>query len=331
MLNSLRGLLQHHEFWLAVLIVLLCLFLGVTNEDFMTLGNVFDMTTSTAILAIMACGLFVVLVSGGIDISFPATAAISQYVMATYVLSQGGNFFIAFTIAAVTGMLLGLINALLIYRLKVPSIIITISTLNIFFGLLIYFTNGEWLYGFPEWFMDGVEVMSFTGTDGYDYGLSLPILTLIAVIIFTGFLMSKTRIGRQIYAVGGNADAAKRVGISLLGVMLFVYGYMGALAGIASVVQTQITQSVAPNALMGFELTVLAAVVLGGVSMSGGKGSLTGVILGVALLAIVKNGLTLTGVPSYWHTVLTGFIIVISISLTAYNEKRRAANGGHLS
>ena len=331
MLNSLRGLLQHHEFWLAVLIVLLSLFLGVTNEDFMTLGNVFDMTTSTAILAIMACGLFVVLVSGGIDISFPATAAISQYVMATYVLSQGGNFFIAFTIAAVTGMLLGLINALLIYRLKVPSIIITISTLNIFFGLLIYFTNGEWLYGFPEWFMDGVEVMSFTGTDGYDYGLSLPILTLIAVIIFTGFLMSKTRIGRQIYAVGGNADAAKRVGISLLGVMLFVYGYMGALSGIASVVQTQITQSVAPNALMGFELTVLAAVVLGGVSMSGGKGSLTGVILGVALLAIVKNGLTLTGVPSYWHTVLTGFIIVISISLTAYNEKRRAANGGHLS
>ncbi|WP_413491680.1 ABC transporter permease [Morganella psychrotolerans] len=331
MLNSLRGLLQHHEFWLAVLIMLLCLFLGVTNEDFMTLGNVFDMTTSTAILAIMACGLFVVLVSGGIDISFPATAAISQYVMATYVLSQGGNFFIAFAIAAVTGLLLGLINALLIYRLKVPSIIITISTLNIFFGLLIYVTNGEWLYGFPEWFMDGVEVMSFTGTDGYDYGLSLPILTLIAVIICTGFLMSKTRIGRQIYAVGGNADAAKRVGISLLGVMLFVYGYMGALAGIASVVQTQITQSVAPNALMGFELTVLAAVVLGGVSMSGGKGSLTGVILGVALLAVVKNGLTLTGVPSYWHTVLTGFIIVISISLTAYNEKRRAANGGHLS
>lgn len=124
--------------------------------------------------------------------------------------------------------------------------------------------------------MDGVEVMSFTGSDGYDYGLSLPILTLIAVIIFTGFLMSKTRIGRQIYAVGGNADAAKRVGISILGVMLFVYGYMGALAGIASVVQTQITQSVAPNALMGFELTVLAAVVLGGVSMTGGKGSLTG-------------------------------------------------------
>ncbi len=251
-------------------------------------------------------GLFVVLIAGGIDISFPATAAIAQYVMATYVLSIGGNFVIAFLIAAVVGIVLGLINAVLVYRLKVPAIIITISTLNLFFGLLIYFSNGEWLYGFPDWFMEGIELFTFIGSDGYDYGLSLPIITLVAVILFTSFLMSKTRLGRQIYAMGGNADAASRIGINLFGIHLFVYGYMGALAGIASVVQTQITQSVAPNSLMGFELTVLAAVVLGGTSMTGGKGTLMGVVLGVALLAIMKNGLTLLSVPSYWHTVVTG-------------------------
>ncbi len=331
MLKSCRHLFAHHEFWLAVLIVLLSVFLSITNEDFMTLGNVFDMTTSTAILAIMACGLFVVLVSGGIDISFPG---------------HGGHRTVCDgDVCAVTGRQF-------LYRLcyrgdcwftagadQCPADLPPESTVYYYhhfhperlFRPADLFHQRRMAVRFPEWFMDGVEVMSFTGSDGYDYGLSLPILTLIAVIIFTGFLMSKTRIGRQIYAVGGNADAAKRVGISILGVMLFVYGYMGALAGIASVVQTQITQSVAPNALMGFELTVLAAVVLGGVSMTGGKGSLTGVILGVALLAIVKNGLTLAGVPSYWHTVLTGLIIVISISFTAYNEKRRAAAGGHLS
>ncbi|MDO6541683.1 ABC transporter permease [Photobacterium sanguinicancri] len=321
------ALIKRHEFYLAALIGLMVVGLGVSSEDFLTLGNIFDMSVSSAILGIMACGLFVVLIAGGIDISFPATAAIAQYVMATYVLSIGGNFFIAFLIAAAVGMLLGLINAALVYKLKVPAIIITISTLNLFFGLLIYFSNGAWLYGFPDWFMDGVELFSFVGSDGYDYGLSLPIITLVAVVLFTSFLMSKTRLGRQIYAMGGNADAASRIGINLFGIHLFVYGYMGALAGIASVVQTQITQSVAPNSLMGFELTVLAAVVLGGTSMTGGKGTLMGVVLGVALLAIMKNGLTLLGVPSYWHAVVTGLIIVFSISMTALNEKKQALQG----
>lgn len=321
------AVIKRHEFYLAVLIGLLVIGLAVASEDFFTLGNIFDMSISSAILGIMACGLFVVLIAGGIDISFPATAAIAQYVMATYVLSIGGNFFMAFAIAAVIGIALGIVNAVLVYKLKVPAIIITISTLNVFFGLLIYFSNGEWLYGFPDWFMDGVELFTFTGSDGYDYGLSLPIITLIAVITFTSFLMSKTRLGRQIYAVGGNADAASRIGVNLFGINLFVYGYMGALAGIASVVQTQITQSVAPNSLMGFELTVLAAVVLGGTSMTGGKGTLMGVVLGVTLLAIIKNGLTLLGVPSYWHTVVTGLIIVFSISMTAMNEKKQALQG----
>lgn len=322
-----HALIQRHEFYLAMLIGLIVVGLGISSDEFLTLGNIFDMSVSSAILGIMACGLFVVLIAGGIDISFPATAAIAQYVMATYVLSVGGNFFIAFLLAAVVGMLLGLINAVLVYKLKVPAIIITISTLNAFFGLLIYFSDGEWLYGFPDWFMNGIELFSFTGSDGYDYGLSLPILALIVTIALTSFLMGKTRLGRQIYAVGGNADAASRIGINLFGINLFVYGYMGALAGIASVVQTQITQSVAPNSLMGFELMVLAAVVLGGTSMTGGKGTLLGVILGVALLAIIKNGLTLLGVPSYWHTVVTGLIIVGSISMTALNEKKQALQG----
>lgn len=327
MRDQLSVVIKQHEFYLAVLIALIVIGLGCSSDDFLTLGNIFDMSVSSAILGIMACGLFVVLISGGIDISFPATAAIAQYVMATYVLSMGGNFMLAFLIAVAVGITLGMINAILVSKLKVPAIIITISTLNTFFGLLIYFSNGEWLYGFPDWFMDGIELFTFTGSDGYDYGLSLPVITLLVVVGFTSFLMSKTRLGRQIYAVGGNADAASRIGVNLFGINLFVYGYMGAMAGIAGVVQTQITQSVAPNSLMGFELTVLAAVVLGGTSMSGGKGSLLGVILGVILLAIVKNGLTLLGVPSYWHTVATGLIIVLSISITALNDKKQALQG----
>ncbi|RVR69723.1 ABC transporter permease, partial [Citrobacter freundii] len=241
------------------------------------------------------------------------------------VIGHGGNFALALTIAIAVGLLLGLINGFLVYWLRVPAIIITIATLNVYYGLLVYATKGTWLYGFPDWFMNGINWFSFTAADGYDYGLTLPLLCLAAVIVFTAVLMNYTRLGRQVYAMGGNRDAASRLGLNLLKLHFYVYGYMGILAGVAAVVQAQITQSVAPNSLLGFELTVLAAVVLGGTSMSGGRGTLTGTLLGVVLLAFLQNGLTLLSVSSYWHTVFSGAIILVSISATAWNEKRKLA------
>ncbi|QNQ54240.1 ABC transporter permease [Serratia liquefaciens] len=302
--SLLARLAGRHEFYLGLLVLLLAIGLSVSTSEFLTLGNLTDVATSYAILGILACGLFVVLIAGGIDISFPAITAIAQYVMASWVIQHGGGFPLAFALAMGVGLLLGLVNGFLVYWLKVPAIIITIATLNLFYGLLVYATNGTWLYGFPDWFMDGISWFSFQGADGYDYGLTLPLLCLLAVIIVTGVLMNFTRLGRQIFAMGGNRDAASRLGLNLLRLHFYVYGYMGILAGIAAVVQAQITQSVAPNSLLGFELTVLAAVVL---------------------LAFLQNGLTLLSVSAYWHQVFSGAIILISISSTAWNEKRKLA------
>ncbi|WP_333870206.1 ABC transporter permease [Kosakonia cowanii] len=325
MRNSLARLIGQHEFWLGVLVVALAVGLTIRTDEFFTLGNLTDVATSYAILGILACGLFVVLISGGIDISFPAMTAIAQYAMASWVIAHGGNFVLALALAMAVGLLLGLINGFLVYWLRVPAIIITIATLNLFYGLLVYATKGTWLYGFPDWFMNGISWFTFTGADGYDYGLTLPLICLSATIIFTAVLMNYTRLGRQIYAMGGNRDAASRLGLNLLKLHFYVYGYMGILAGVAAVVQAQITQSVAPNSLFGYELTVLAAVVLGGTSMSGGRGTLIGTLLGVILLAFLQNGLTLLGVSSYWHTVFSGAIILVSISATAWHEKRKLA------
>ncbi|WP_312277318.1 ABC transporter permease [Kosakonia cowanii] len=325
MRNSLARLIGQHEFWLGVLVVALAVGLTIRTDEFFTLGNLTDVATSYAILGILACGLFVVLISGGIDISFPAMTAIAQYAMASWVIAHGGNFVLALALAMAVGLLLGLINGFLVYWLRVPAIIITIATLNLFYGLLVYATKGTWLYGFPDWFMNGISWFTFTGADGYDYGLTLPLICLGATIIFTAVLMNYTRLGRQIYAMGGNRDAASRLGLNLLKMHFYVYGYMGILAGVAAVVQAQITQSVAPNSLFGYELTVLAAVVLGGTSMSGGRGTLIGTLLGVILLAFLQNGLTLLGVSSYWHTVFSGAIILVSISATAWHEKRKLA------
>ncbi|WP_313112660.1 ABC transporter permease [Pseudescherichia sp.] len=323
--NRLSRLVGQHEFWLGLLVVALAVGLSISTDEFFSLGNLTDVATSYAILGILACGLFVVLISGGIDISFPAMTAIAQYAMASWVIAHGGNFALTLALAMVVGLLLGLINGFLVYWLRVPAIIITIATLNVYYGLLVYATKGTWLYGFPDWFMNGINWLSFTAADGYDYGLTLPLLCLAAVIIFTAVLMNFTRLGRQIYAMGGNRDAASRLGLNLVKLHFYVYGYMGVLAGVAAVVQAQITQSVAPNSLLGYELTVLAAVVLGGTSMSGGRGTLTGTLLGVVLLAFLQNGLTLLSVSSYWHTVFSGVIILVSISATAWNEKRKLA------
>ena len=296
---------KRHEFWLALLIVVLFVGLAWRSDEFLTFGNLYDLANNYAMLTILACGLFVVLISGGIDISFPAMTIIAQYGM---------------VLLGCIGILLGLINALLVNRLRVPSIIITISTLNIFYGLLLWLSKGVWLYDFPPWFEQGVMLFKYTDADGYDYGLGLPLIAMITVVLLTAFIMNFTSVGRKIYALGGNRESASRIGFSVLKLQLFVYGYMGLMSGAAGVVQSWTVMTVAPDSLLGYELTVLAAVVLGGTSLLGGRGTLTGTLLGVVLLAVMQNGLNLLGVSSYWQTLITGIIIVASISATAWSQ-----------
>ncbi|MBK5145390.1 ABC transporter permease [Budviciaceae bacterium BWR-B9] len=320
MVNKLG--IKPHELFLSLTILVIGGYLSFASPDFMTFGNIYDLVNNYAMLTILACGLFIVLISGGIDISFPAMTIISQYVMVTLIQGTTGNFAIAFALSGGIGLLLGMVNAVLVNRLKVPSIIITISTLNIFYGLLLYLTKGVWLYSYPEWFEQGVMLFKFTAADGYDYGLSLQIITLIVVIALTGIIMNKTSIGRMIYAMGGNKEAASRMGFGIFKLQLFVYGYMGLMSGVAGVVQSATVLTVAPDSLLGYELTVLAAVVLGGTSIVGGRGTLLGTLLGVILLAVLQNGLNLLGISSYWHTVVTGLVIVISVSMTAWSQRK---------
>lgn len=309
-----------HEITLALLIMLLVAALGCTTQEFLTLGNLFDLANNYAMLTILACGLFMVLIAGGIDISFPAMTIIAQYLMVLGLAHLGGNFVVAFLLAGMVGLVLGVINALLVNRLRVPAIIVTISTLNIFYGLLLWGSRGVWLYDFPTWFEQGVTLFRFTASDGYDYGLTLPLLAMLATVAVTALIMNATTVGRSLYALGGNQEAASRLGFNVLLLQMFVYGYMGVLSGVAGVVQSYTVMTVAPDSLLGYELTVLAAVVLGGTSLMGGRGTLVGTLLGVILLAVMQNGLNLLGVSSYWQTLITGLVIVASISITAWNQ-----------
>lgn len=302
----------------------LALLLTIFTNDFATIENIYDVVNNYTMLMILACGLFVVLISGGIDISFPAITIISQYIMISLISTYDVGFIGVFLIACTIGIGLGFVNAIIVNKLNVPSIIITISTLNIFYGALFYLTRGVWLYDYPEWFQQEIIFFKTVTADDFVYGLSFQTIIAIFAVILTATIMNKLSIGRKIYALGGNQDATSRIGFNILKLHLFAYGYMGFMAGLAGVVQSYTVQSVAPNSLLGYELTVLAAVVLGGASLSGGKGTLSGTIMGVALLAMIQNGLNLLGVSSYWQTIITGLIIIVSISATALGQRKGA-------
>ncbi len=324
----MRQLLHKHETYVFLAFFFLSAVITAINPSYISPENIFDLLKSYSFIGILSIGVLVVLISGGIDISFTAVATIGEYVMAVVITKYTGNIALAFAIAIVIGMLLGLVNASLIYFFNIPTVIATIGTLNIFYGLLIVFSRGVWIYTLPPWFAKFAEIRVFTlyNSNGIPYGLSIITVIWILVVVFAAVVLRFTVLGRNLYALGGcgmDKSAAKRAGINIFKIQVFVYTFIGFTAGVAGVVQALLVQTVAPNSIVGKELDVIAAVVLGGASLSGGKGTITGTLLGVALLAALSNGLTLMRVPSYWYDVSIGLVILLSVSASALQQKRK--------
>ncbi len=297
--------------------------LSILRPNFLSLQNLLDLLSSYSYTGMLVLALFVVLIAGGIDISFAAVATAAQYAALTAANSYHIGWLGVTLIAAAIGLSLGLVNGFLVYSLGLASIIVTIATQSIIFGLVLTITRGQDIFSLPEWFTQGVNWTFYVSPDGTEYAINLQVLALVASLIVTWLLLNRTNIGRQIYALGGNPDAARRIGFRVFGLNLFVYGYMGLVAGLASIVLAQYTQSVSPTALVGRELDVVAAAFLGGASVLGGAGSVLGAALGIALLAIIQNGLTLLGVLSYWSEFSTGVVIVVAVIAMARDARRR--------
>ncbi len=321
--NLLNHIRLGTEAYLAGVILLLVLILGVLAPDFLTLGNWVDMIESYSVTAILAIGLFVVLVAGGIDISFAATASVAQYLAAYSANVLHLPAPLVLLVGALAGVLLGCVNAALIDRLRATSIIITISTMSVYFALLMYLTRGRSIYGLPAWWSDQVALLQIPTGPEQSVRLTLPIVAMIAVALSTSFIMNRTSLGRQLYAVGGNPEAARRVGVNISSMQWFAYGYLGLLAGLAGLVQAHRVGESVPNAMVGTELNVLAAAVLGGASLLGGVGSVGGVVLGILLLAILHNGLNLLGVSPYFFQIVIGTVILASTAVTGLTARRR--------
>jgi simple sugar transport system permease protein len=320
-----RRLLRHNETYLVILIIALCAGITIANPAFMTFENIAGFLKSYSMVGIMAVGTLMVLILGGTpDVSFTAIAQVVEYTIATATLHHGGGIFVALLAAAALGTVMGLVNGFSIHYFRVPTIIITIATFNIYFGMLYVLTGGKLINTVDPMFKTFGNVLLFpqTSVTGSTYGLSLMPLVWLASLVLGWFILRKTFLGRSIYAIGGNEVAAERIGIGTLRTRVFVFGFVGFLSGIAAIVHLAIVQSVVPNIIVGHELEVIAAVVIGGASVFGGKGTLTGTFLGVLLFAILGNALTLLDVSSYWYNVAIGAVITTAITVSAYQQLR---------
>ncbi len=322
---NIKQLFKHNETYLLLIVIVFSIVITSINPVFLTLENMFDLLKSSSGTAILAVGVFVVLLSGGIDVSCTAIAICGQYLAVNVLIASGvDNLAQAFLISIGVGILLGAVNALFISVFNLPTLITTLGTSSLFHGALLEFMGTKSINAgdLPESIkaFGKMNILSIARADGTEYGLSVFFVILAAVVILTWFILKYTMLGRGIYAIGGNREAAKRSGYNIVGIQFFIYCYAGFLAGVMGIMHLGLIRYSNPNYLVGTELSVIAAVVLGGSRISGGTGTLTGTLIGVALITILEKNLVLIGLSSYWQQFFIGLIIVLGVTITYFQS-----------
>ncbi len=313
-----------NEHILAIILVGLVVVFSVINPAFFSIYNFMDVIRSSIITGVFSMGVMLVMLSGGIDISFPAIAAFSMYSTSKIVLAMDyqGNMVFPILLSCLIGLGLGLFNGFLIWRFNLPTLIVTIGTANLYQGILLTFVGSRELMQLPKCFTNFSKsfLVSAESVSGIS-SIPMAVFAWIAVIVICWYVLTHTTLGRGIYALGGNATSAERIGFNIMKIKLFVYGFAGAAAGLAGIMNSGLKRMSNPFDLLGIEMTILAAVVLGGVSISGGRGSVWGTIMGVLILTIISTSLVLLGVSTYWQRAVIGLLLLAGTAITALRNK----------
>lgn len=315
------------EFLTLILIGVVCIVVGLINPAFFQLGTLYDTLRSATVVGLFALGVLVVLAAGGIDVSFTAIAALTMYSItkAVMVLWPEAPIAVILVAGAVSGALLGCLNGYLVDKLKAPSLIVTIGTQYLFRGFLLTFVGTVFFMEIPS-AMDEfgrAALHRHTTPHGAQVVLPFSVLVFVVAALVTWFILNRTLMGRAVYAIGGSLPIAERLGYRIRIVQVFAFGYAGLLAGIAGVVHVSSNRLANPFDLVGMELTVLAAVILGGARITGGTGTVVGTILGVILVTLINNVLILAGVPSTWQKVIIGAFILVAGALSIARRHSR--------
>ncbi|MFE7458856.1 substrate-binding domain-containing protein [Streptomyces sp. NPDC057554] len=297
-------------------LVVLVVAMSLLSGDFLTTQNLLNVGVQAAVTAILAFGVTFVIVSAGIDLSVGSVAALSATVLAWSATSAGVPVVLAVVLAIVTGIACGFVNGALISYGKLPPFIATLAMLSIARGLSLVISQGS-----PIAFPESVSRLG----DTLGGRLPVPVLVMIAMGLLTALILGRTFIGRSMYAIGGNEEAARLSGLRVKRQKIVIYALSGLFAAVAGIVLASRLVSAQPQAAQGYELDAIAAVVIGGASLAGGVGKASGTLIGALILAVLRNGLNLLSVSAFWQQVVIGVVIALAVLLDTL--RRKAGSG----
>lgn len=300
------------NYGMIVAFVLVCLVMWALTPHFLTPTNLLNVVRQSSIIGVMAVGVTFVILSGGIDLSVGSVMAVSGMIAAG-TMQNGGGIFVGIVVALGVGIAAGLVNGLLVTKGGITPFVVTLGMMSIARGATLIYSNGYPISGFSETFrfIGGGEIL----------GIPFPVIIFFLVVLTGWAVLTQTRLGRYTYAIGGNEETVKLSGINSDFFKTMVYVISGATAAISALILTSRLNSAGPTAGLTYELTVIAAVVIGGTSLSGGRGSVWGSLIGALLIAVINNGMNLLGISPYFQELVRGVIIILAVYVDRLREQ----------
>lgn len=310
----LRQMKKHRETGLGIILLVMCVFLSIFSKNFLTTNNLFNVLKQTTLVAIIAIGQTLVIISGGIDLSVGYSMTLCSMIIA-YGLKAGFPLVVMLVLGVLSSVAVGLANGILITKLRIPPMIITLGMQNIVKGIILVMSQG-YIVSLTDPFIIWVGQKSIG---------PIPVMVIIMAILIAvfHFILNKTVFGNHVKATGGNETAADLSGISSKKTRLWVYALCGLLCGIAGIIVTGRLNGGNPNAAGTYDMDSIAAVIVGGASLAGGSGSILGTLLGALLMILIKNGLVLLRVNMYWQTVAIGLVIIAVCAIDAISSRKK--------
>jgi ribose transport system permease protein len=299
-------------------LILLCIVLSLISPNFLTVDNALSVLRQGAALFLVAIGMTYCIISGGIDLSVGSVMALSGCVGAL-LMASGVNWVLACLTGVVLAVLLGWAMGFFIAQFQLQAFVVSLVVMVSARGMALVLTNGTPVFGFPDQFR-------FLGT-GFVFGFPFPVIVALAFFVVANFVLRWTRFGVNVYAVGGNLEAAHFSGISVARTLWGVYAISGFLSGCAGILMTSRLNSGQPILGEGIELDAIAAVVIGGTAMSGGQGGLVGTVIGTLIIIILRNGLNLLAVSAFWQKVVIGLVILVAVLVDRFRHRITALGG----